>query len=193
MGRRVVWRAPNRRGCVCRPRRSRSCHKNRRFTHHTWDPPTGFTLGSTGIQVQAYALVVSLTRANGEREREKKRESFTQPRNKCARRRRRKPREGRKERQRWYRGSPMPTVDDGSGYRRGQPFGARVRFTPRHAATLRRFSLELSFAPSSANHDCFYNASKKVVSATKGRVPFPAVFFPRKGCALGSTCQRRGI
>lgn len=34
------------------------------------------------------------------------------------------------------------------------------------------------FAPSPANHDCFYNASKKVVSATKGRVPFPAVFLP---------------
>ena len=37
-----------------------------------------------------------------------------------------------------------------------------------------------SFIPSPANHDCFYNASKKVVSATKGRVPFPAVFFPQK-------------
>jgi len=74
----------------------------------------------------------------------------------------------------------MPTVDGGSGCRRGQPFDARVRATPRHTATLRRSPSALSFAPSPANHDCFYNASKKVVSATKGRVPFPAVFFPQK-------------
>lgn len=86
------------------------------------------------------------------------------------------------------------TATAATAVQRDQPFDARMRVTLRCAATLRRPSLlPRFFAPSPANHDCFYNASKKVVSATKGRVPFPAVFFPRKGCALAGTCQRREI
>lgn len=54
VGRRAGWRAPNRRGCVCRPRRWRSCHKNPRFTHHTWDPRLYFKLNGSN-QVRAYA------------------------------------------------------------------------------------------------------------------------------------------
>jgi len=97
------------------------------------------------------------------------------------------------------RGSPMtadvPDSDAGRGRRRDQPLSARVRATPGRAKPLLRRSPSLAPSPPCPPITAaFTMPRKKVVSATKGRVPFPAVFFPRRRMrSLAGACQRRGI
>jgi len=82
----------------------------------------------------------------------------------------------------------MPTVDGGSGCRRGQPFGARVRIIPRHIATLRQpFALPcaLLLHPLARQSRLLLQCLEKGSVRNKGQSAFSGgVFSPEKDALL---------
>lgn len=82
----------------------------------------------------------------------------------------------RKERRRWYRGSPMPTVDGSSDCRRGQPFDARVRATLRHTGVLPRALLRPLARQSRLLLQCLEKGSVR----NKGQSAFSGGVFTQK-------------